>query len=221
MWLLEWSLQQQRHKNETERSPQGSVPYAGFAIACSSLDITARWKSWFSLWFYVPMFNLVAAFISGTSISITVYIYFCFQHHLLKRRLGWNCFNTRKAFDLFSSFAINSGLSHFSLLDETVENKCDVTSFCTFVPGSIRSKDIKIKRNLLFWHILFLKVLARRIGACENYTGCRRFLWFLSLCILHVEARSVYSEHKNATTLFPSADLTEKNWRHEFISPQI
>lgn len=121
MWVLEWSLQQQRHKNQCEGRPQGSVPYAGLVIACSSLSITARWKSRFSLWFYVLMFNLVATFLSGTFISITVRIYCCFQHHLLKHRLGWNCFNTRKAFDLFSSFVIISGLSDFSLLDETVE----------------------------------------------------------------------------------------------------
>ena len=107
MWRLEWSLRRQRHKYECEGSLQGSVPYAGLTIACSSLNITAGWNSWFVLLFYVLMFNLVAVFLSGTFISITLYIYCFFQHHLLKRRLGWNCFNKRKAFDLSSSLAFN------------------------------------------------------------------------------------------------------------------
>jgi hypothetical protein len=36
-----------------------------------------------------------------------------------------------------------------------------------------------------------------------------------------VEALSVYSAHKNATTLFPAADLTEKNWGDELFSPKF
>lgn len=155
MWHLEWSLQGERRKCECEGSLQGCLPYAGLTIASSSLNITVRWKSWFSLWMYVLMFNLSAFFLSGTFISITVYIYCCFQHQLLKHRLGGEIALTRER-HLSSSAVwqlINGGpVRCFHCLTKLWKiNNCDVTSYRTFVPASVSSKDFKIKKEIYYF----------------------------------------------------------------------